>query len=81
MSRSYFKRHALVLTLILVASLYAAAENITLTTYLPSPHGVYQDVHVTNRLNVGVETATTPAQQFQTAARPAPGSELLKRSE
>ncbi len=47
---------------------YALAEDLTLTTYYPSPRGVYKEVRVTDRLAVGT---TTPTAQVEVVA-PAP---------
>ena len=50
------------------AALYALAEDLTLTTYYPSPRGVYKEVRITDRLAVGT---TTPTAQVEVVA-PAP---------
>ncbi|MBI2885112.1 MAG: hypothetical protein HYY15_02950 [Candidatus Omnitrophica bacterium] len=44
---------------------YALAEDLTLTTYYPSPRGVYKDVRVTDRLAVGT---TAPTAQVEVVA-------------
>ncbi|MBI2885110.1 MAG: hypothetical protein HYY15_02940 [Candidatus Omnitrophica bacterium] len=51
---------------------YAIAEDLTLTTYYPSPRGVYKEVRVTDRLAVGT---TTPTAQVEVVA-PAPATAI-----
>ena len=38
--------HLVLLGLLLASGVYAVAEEITLTTYYPSPRGVYQQLRV-----------------------------------
>ncbi len=56
--------------LVFVAGAYAVAEDITLTTYYPSPRGVYQSLQTTGATNLGtnggvgvvtIGTVVTPA--------------------
>lgn len=49
----------LVLTILIGTALYALAEDLTLTTYYPSPRGVYQELRASG--NVAIGTATPPA--------------------
>lgn len=45
-----------VLGVLLGTMAYAIAEDVTVTTYYPSPRGVYQELRVSNRLTVGSST-------------------------
>ena len=49
---------------------YAADENITITTYYPSPYGSYRDLRITNNLTLQAEPINNdgPQIQWRTAA-------------
>lgn len=66
--RPHVSQNALAAILILVTGTYALAENITLTTYYPSPRGVYLGLRTTGRTvlavgggSVGIGTAAPAA--------------------
>ncbi|MBI2884695.1 MAG: hypothetical protein HYY15_00810 [Candidatus Omnitrophica bacterium] len=50
-------RHGLVLFALLGVAVYALAEDLTLTTYYPSPRGVYQSLRATEDLTVGTRVS------------------------
>jgi len=64
-------KNGLVIALLLGTAFYALAEDITLTTYYPSPRGVYQELTTTSNTylatqggNVGIGTAS-PTQKLE----------------
>lgn len=58
-----------VLTLVLGTMAYAIAADVTLTTYYPSPRGVYQELRTSGDLHVGaLGAATARLHVTQTAA-------------
>ena len=66
-------KYWLVVGLLLASAVYAIAEDITLTTYYPSPRGVYQELSTTSNTylatlggNVGIGT-TAPASMLDVA--------------
>jgi len=65
---------SLLFLLVFVAGAYAIAEDITLTTYYPSPRGVYQSLQTTGATNL----ATTPGSgvAIGTENFPTAGAEL-----
>ena len=46
----------LVVVLLFVTAAYAIAEEVTLTTYYPSPRGVYEDLRATGTVGIGTMT-------------------------
>ena len=74
----------LTLVLLFCLSIYAIAEDITLTTYYPSPRGVYQELSTTGNTllatqggNVGIGT-TAPEARLQIGDRtPSPTNQLI----
>jgi len=52
-------KHWLIVALLLGTAVYALAEDITLTTYYPSPRGVYQELRTAGDMVVG-NIATAP---------------------
>ena len=63
----------LMIGLLLAVSTYAMAEEITLTTYYPSPRGVYQELRTAGDVGIGDITAPPGARLHvtQTGATPA----------
>jgi len=55
----------LVVALFLGTAVYALAEDITLTTYYPSPRGVYQELRTSGDVKIGDISATPPGARLR----------------
>lgn len=64
----------LVVVLLSLTAVYAIAEELTLTTYYPSPRGVYEELRVTGRVGIGT---MTPAEKLTVSGSAAPGDSAV----
>ena len=53
------KKTLFVMLILFFASICQAQEDITITTYYPSPYGSYNELYVASRLGIGTESPQT----------------------
>ena len=56
---------SLIISVLFFTFSYAADENITITTYYPSPYGSYRDLRITNNLTLQAEPINNDGPQIQ----------------